>query len=158
MLLELLKKELLLNEKEALSFIRTAPNRYKHYNIKKRHGGERNIAEPTKSLKILQKWALNKFLIEFSCHSAAIAYIKKKNIKDFVLPHAKNKYLLKMDFEDFFNSIKSNDFKLFLQNNNTMLSNDEIELLTKIFFCRDKKMIISIYLLVHRHLHLFQIL
>ncbi|VTU06207.1 Retron-type reverse transcriptase [Actinobacillus indolicus] len=139
MLLELLKKEFLLNEKEAISFINTAPNRYKHYNIQKRHGGEREIAEPTRSLKKLQRWVLNKYFSTIECHSAAIAYSKNKSIKDFALPHAKKKYLLKMDFKDFFNSIKSDDFNLFLKERKLELSDDEVDYITNIFFCRNKK-------------------
>lgn len=139
MLLELLKKEFLLNEKEAISFINAAPNRYKYYNIKKRHGGEREIAEPTKSLKKLQRWVLSKYFSTIECHSAAIAYIKNKSIKDFALPHAKKKYLLKMDFKDFFNSIKSHDFNLFLKEKKLGLSDDEVNYITNIFFCRNKK-------------------
>lgn len=139
MLLELLKKEFLLNEKEAISFINTAPNRYKHYNIQKRHGGEREIAEPTRSLKKLQRWVLNKYFSTIECHSAAIAYSKNKSIKDFALPHAKKKYLLKMDFKDFFNSIKSYDFNLFLKERKLELSDDEVDYITNIFFCRNKK-------------------
>lgn len=139
MLLENLKKDFSLNESEALSFINSAPNRYKHYNIKKRHGGEREIAEPTKSLKVIQRWALNKFFKNFDIHSSAIAYVKNKNIRDFASPHAQKKYLLKMDFKEFFNSIKSYDFQIFLRKNNVDLNNDEINYITNIFFCRNKK-------------------
>lgn len=139
MLLEQLKKDFLLNEQEAISFIKSAPNRYKHYDIQKRHGGTREIAEPTKSLKVIQKWTLNKFLMNFEVHSASIAYTKKKNIKDFALPHVKNKYLLKLDFCDFFNSIKSQDFYNFIKQSKTTITEDEILLITNIFFCRNKK-------------------
>lgn len=139
MLLEQLKKDLSLNSNEAVSFIESAPNRYKHYYIKKRHGGKREIAEPTRTLKTLQLWAMNKYLSDFDIHESAVAYIKKKSIKDFVYPHAKNKYLLKLDFKDFFNSIESHDFILFLENAKTNLDSKDIDLLTKIFFCKNKK-------------------
>lgn len=139
MLLEQLKKDLSLNSNEAISFIDSAPNRYKHYYIKKRHGGEREIAEPTRTLKNLQIWAMNKYLLDFEIHKSAIAYVKKKGIKDFVYPHTKNKYLLKLDFKDFFNSIKSNDLKLFLEKYKNTISSTDIELLIKIFFCRNKE-------------------
>ena len=101
MLINDLKEKFPLNEKEILSFINSAPNRYKLYNIKKRHGGMREIAEPTKSLKILQSWALNKYLSKYNIHPSAIAYVKNKNIKDFVLPHSNNRYLLKIDLSSF---------------------------------------------------------
>ncbi|OAQ14472.1 reverse transcriptase [Bibersteinia trehalosi Y31] len=139
MLLEQLQKNFSLSKAESISFIESAPNRYKFYNVKKRHGGEREIAEPTRTLKTLQLWAMNQYLLDFDIHSSAIAYVKKKNIKDFVYPHTKNKYLLKLDFKDFFNSIKSHDFRLFLENTKFNLDDKEVDLLTKIFFCKNKK-------------------
>ncbi|WP_448757239.1 retron St85 family RNA-directed DNA polymerase [Aggregatibacter sp.] len=138
MLINDLKEKFPLNEKEILSFINSAPNRYKLYNIKKRHGGIREIAEPTKSLKILQSWALNKYLSKYKIHPSAIAYVKNKNIKDFVLPHSNNSYLLKMDFKDFFNSIKDIDFLNFLEDKASDFSQEERQLLTNIFFCKNK--------------------
>lgn len=138
MLLEKLKKDFSLNSDEAISFIKSAPSRYKIYNIKKRHGGEREIAEPTKSLKTLQRWALNIYLSEFKVHSSAIAYIKNKSIKNFVQPHSKNKYLLKIDFKNFFNSIKISDFVLFLRKKNPDLTENDIGYLSNIFFCKNK--------------------
>lgn len=147
MILESLIKYFSLNKNEAISFIKTSPNRYKKYSIKKRHGGEREIAEPTKSLKIIQKWALKEYLLPIKPHDSAIAYIKGKNIKNFALLHANNKYLLKIDFKDFFNSIESSDFIEFCHKNLKNLSEEDIELLVKIFFCKDKlsdKMYLSI--------------
>ena len=139
MLLDNLKKEFPLNNDEAISFINSAPNRYKVYKIKKRNGGEREIAEPTKSLKKLQYWALREYLLNCETHSSATAYVKNKNIKDFATPQARNKYILKMDFKDFFNSIKGYDFIHFLKEHLSSISEADAKLLTNIFFCRDKK-------------------
>lgn len=139
MLLEKLMKEFSLNKHEAISFIISAPNRYKIYNIKKRHGGEREIAEPTKSLKSIQMWGVKKYLEGLDIHPSATAYIKNKNIKDFASPHAKNKYLLKLDFKNFFNSITNSDFICFCKENITHLSENDISWLSYIFFCKNKK-------------------
>lgn len=45
-----------LNTTELNIFIKTAPYRYKKYEIPKRKGGTRTIAQPTKALKIVQRW------------------------------------------------------------------------------------------------------
>lgn len=139
MLLNQLQKDFSLSRKEAISFISSAPNRYKIYKVQKRHGGEREIAEPTKSLKIIQRWAVKNYLESLNIHSSAVAYVKNKNIIDFVLPHKNNKYLLKLDFKDFFNSITSTDFISFCKDNLSHLSSEDISLLSLIFFCKNKK-------------------
>ncbi len=139
MLLSQLQKDFSLSRTEAISFIFSAPNRYKIYKIKKRHGGEREIAEPTKSLKSIQKWAVRKYLEGLNISPSAVAYVKNKNIKNFAFPHVNNKYLLKLDFKDFFNSIIDTDFINFCKENLPNLSNEEVYLLSHIFFCKNKK-------------------
>lgn len=139
MIIEQMCDRFSLIEKEAKSFIESAPNRYKFYKIAKRHGGMREIASPTKALKIIQVWAFNKFLSNLEIHPSAIAYVKGKNIKDFVLPHSNNKYLLKIDFKNFFNSIDGADFLNFLEDKASYLLCEERQLLTNIFFCKNKK-------------------
>lgn len=139
MIIEELCKKFSLTEKEAKSFIESSPNRYKFYTIKKRHGGTREIAEPTKTLKIIQIWALDKFLSNIEINPSAIAYVKGKNIKDFAIPHSNNKYLLKVDFKNFFNSIKESDLLSFLKEKNSLFNEEDANLLAKIFFCRNKK-------------------
>ena len=47
-----------LSKPSAKLFIQTAPNRYKFHSITKRHGGFREIAQPVKELKIVQRWAI----------------------------------------------------------------------------------------------------
>ncbi|VGM96657.1 Retron-type reverse transcriptase [uncultured Avibacterium sp.] len=139
MILDKIEKDFSLNSGEVKSFISSAPNRYKVYSIKKRHGGTREIAEPTKSLKILQVWAVKNFLAKAEIHSSAIAYRKNKNIKDFASPHVNNKYMLKLDFNNFFNSIKEIDFKIFCKERLPELEDKTIDILAKILFCKDKK-------------------
>ncbi|MGE6811445.1 MULTISPECIES: retron St85 family RNA-directed DNA polymerase [unclassified Pseudoalteromonas] len=95
--------ELKKNEPEVIAFLLNAPNRYKVYKIPKRSHGHRIIAQPTSELKNYQRAFVK--LFKFPLHKSATAYRLGKSIKENALAHAKNKYLLKTDLENFFNSI-----------------------------------------------------
>lgn len=91
---------------ELIDLIKTAPNRYKEHYINKRNNrGKRLISQPTKELKYVQKYFIQNILNGLPIHYAAKAYRSGLSIKDHALPHANSKYLLKLDFRDFFPSI-----------------------------------------------------
>lgn len=95
--------------------INTAPYRYKVHNIEKRNGrGKRLIAQPTAELKIVQRWLVTSYLRDLPVHDAAIAYRANRSILDHAKKHADGRYLLKLDFENFFPSIRAEDFRLHL--------------------------------------------
>ncbi|WP_299019377.1 hypothetical protein [uncultured Photobacterium sp.] len=60
------------------------------------------IAHPSKELKFIQDLIINQLQSKLPIHDVATAYIKGKSIKDNAFPHAKSKYLLKMDLKSFF--------------------------------------------------------
>lgn len=88
-----------------------APRRYKVYSIAKRTSGYRTIAHPSAELKKVQYQIISAFsegnrpLAQLSIHSQAMAYKTGVGIKENAKMHSHNSYLLKMDFEQFFNSI-----------------------------------------------------
>ncbi|EKP0318993.1 retron St85 family RNA-directed DNA polymerase [Aeromonas dhakensis] len=84
-------------------FLQNAPRKYKVYRIPKRTSGFRIIAQPAKALKVYQRALMQ--LYTLPVHDAAMAYRKGKSIRDNALAHAQNQYLLKIDLENFFNSI-----------------------------------------------------
>lgn len=100
-------KELAINlgksEGAVYNFLKGASRRYKVYAIPKRTSGHRIIAQPSKELKLYQKKGLAIF--EFPIHDSAMAYRAGIGIKENADRHSKNSYLLKMDLENFFNSI-----------------------------------------------------
>lgn len=98
-----LAKHLGKTEKEVCDFLRFAPNKYKVYQIPKRSHGHRVIAQPSKELKVYQRAFLE--IYQFPVHQAATAYRKNVSIKDNAIIHKSSTYLLKTDFEKFFNSI-----------------------------------------------------
>ena len=100
-----------LSRSEVKLMIQTAPRRYKLHLIDKRNGrGTRQIAQPTAELKLVQRWIVSTYVNNLPVHPAAIAYRYKRSIADHAAPHAPQKYLLKLDFKDFFPSIQARDF------------------------------------------------
>lgn len=96
------------SEAEVTVLLQRAPLHYKVYKIPKRTFGERTIAQPTAALKTLQRAFL--LLQPFPAHNAAMAYREGVSIKDNAQQHRKNSYLLKMDLNNFFNSIDPHTF------------------------------------------------
>lgn len=95
------------SEHELTVLIATAPSRYKVHYIEKRGGrGRREIAQPTKEIKFLQRMLIKHELATIPIHAAAIAYRPGLSIADHARPHAQGRYLLKLDFKNFFPSIK----------------------------------------------------
>ena len=136
--LENFKKTFSLSTASAIMFIQTAPNRYKFHTIQKRHGGVREIAQPTKSLKIVQRWVINQYFQNCPIHEAATAYIKEKGILDHAKAHKSNKYLLKLDFKNFFNSINIQDFYEFINKSMSKFSGEDRDILGLLLFCKAK--------------------
>ncbi|EGQ8983002.1 retron St85 family RNA-directed DNA polymerase [Vibrio alginolyticus] len=79
------------------------PERYKLYYIPKRTHGVRLIAQPSRELKEYQRAFLSFY--KFPIHDCAMAYREGISIKDNAIAHKNNSYLLKLDLENFFNSI-----------------------------------------------------
>lgn len=95
------------SEHELIVLIASAASRYKVHYIEKRGGrGRREIAQPTKEIKFLQRVLVKHELDALPIHDAAVAYRVGLSIADHARPHAPERYLLKLDFRDFFPSIK----------------------------------------------------
>lgn len=89
--------------------IRSAPRRYKVFKIEKKGGGLRTVAQPSRELKLLQRFVVDRVLVELPVHEAAHGYVRGRGIKSNALAHAHARYLLKMDLENFFPSIRPLD-------------------------------------------------
>jgi RNA-directed DNA polymerase len=88
---------------------RTADHRYKVYTIPKVSGGERVIQHPAREVKFLQRWVVSNIFQHAPIHPTAMAYRPGRNVRDNALRHAQSRFFLKLDFEDFFPSIRSHD-------------------------------------------------
>lgn len=106
MIIKYLSSLLYMSDNEVINFAQTSPHRYKVYEIPKRNcKGTRIIAHPSKELKFIQKLLIHFLTDKLPIHNCAYAYRKGLGIKDNAARHKKSKYLLKMDFENFFPSI-----------------------------------------------------
>ncbi|WP_368643492.1 retron St85 family RNA-directed DNA polymerase [Castellaniella ginsengisoli] len=119
-------------ERELNLLIISAPRRYKEYWIPKRNGQQRLIAQPTPEIKLLQRWLIQHYLSDFPVHAAATAYRQGVGLKRNVLPHLRNRYMLKLDFKDFFPSLKSGDLFDFLKD--APIDQVDINILAQLLF------------------------
>ena len=129
----------LLSEAELMWLIRSAPRRYKVYQIPKRKPGQfRTIAQPAREVKSLQYWVMKNVLNTLPVHPTATAYREGKSIADNAHPHRNGSFLLKLDFTDFFPSIKARDFEGYLKKKLVDFESGDIQALSRILFWKPK--------------------
>lgn len=97
--------ELGLGNRASEQLIRTAPERYAHFTIPKRKGGDRDISQPASELKIVQRILIDRLLKRLPVHPAATAYADGTSIRENAARHAENGPIKKYDFENFFPSL-----------------------------------------------------
>jgi RNA-directed DNA polymerase len=122
MIVELAARRLALPVPFLLKVAATASHRYKTYAIPKKTGGERTIHHPARELKLIQGWLLHNVLSALPVHGAATAYRKGSNIRRNAIAHATNNYLLRVDFQDFFPSLRRRDVTGLLKVNRQRLA------------------------------------
>ncbi|MCB5228384.1 retron St85 family RNA-directed DNA polymerase [Alishewanella sp. 16-MA] len=139
-ILNSVSKESGLSVTDLLAFSKTCPHRYKVYFIAKRNSdAKRVIAQPSKEVKYLQGAVIKIFKSFDLVHEAAFAYKDGINIKQNAQVHANQKYILKMDFKDFFPSITPD--LLFSQLNiaKVFLSEKDKEFLSGLLFWKRRR-------------------
>jgi hypothetical protein len=134
-LLQNLSIELGLGARDLTRIILTAPKRYKVYEIPKKRGGTRTIAQPSREVKALQYFVLANLLSELPVHSAAAAYCKGKSILGNAVAHLNGRAILKLDFQDFFPSITVRDWVRYVRSSPRLnIESDELIFYNKILF------------------------
>jgi RNA-directed DNA polymerase len=106
-----------LSQVEIMRIVATAPARYKVYQIPKRDGGARTIAQPSRELKAIQRFILHEKISLFPVHEKAMAYHAGRNIWHNAEIHKHSNCILKLDFQSFFPSIKVADWEKFAKRN-----------------------------------------
>ena len=138
-LLDRLGRAVLLTKDELVVLIRSAPHRYKVYEIAKRARGKlRTIAQPAKEVKALQYWVMAHVLNGFDLHPAATGYRKGRSIAHNARVHARGRFLLKLDFKDFFPSFSARDLRVFLKKNQSDFDKETVDALCRILFWKPK--------------------
>lgn len=117
-----------------MHIITSAPRRYKIYEIPKRNGGTRVIAQPARDLKILQRYLLDTKLHQFPVHPAATAYVQRKNIAFNASLHTESSFILKLDFQNFFPSIKVDDWEMIARKSTLNFSRRDLAICNLIMF------------------------
>jgi RNA-directed DNA polymerase len=120
---------------------RSANYRYKQFTIKKADGkSDRPIEQPSKSLKLLQRWLVRRVFDLLPTHSCAFGYVKGRSIVTNAAVHQKGRYISRLDFEDFFPSLKSADIESLLRRKQitvggSILGEEDIQLVCQLV-CR----------------------
>lgn len=138
-LYQFLCSELSVSRQEVSQFALSAPKKYKVYTIPKRTSGKRTIAHPAKELKEYQRTLILFLELILPVHQAAYAYRKNISIKHNAEQHQKSRYMLKMDFQNFFYSINPELFFSILKKLNIDLIKEDYFLLTQLLFWSPSK-------------------
>lgn len=81
---------------------------YKTYEIPKKNGKKREIAQPNRELKAVQAWILRNILDKLYTSPHSKGFDLGTSILENALPHQGANYVLTIDLEDFFPSITAN--------------------------------------------------
>lgn len=107
---------------EYISIISKKNYKYKKYYINKKNGKKRLILQPSKELKVIQKWLLLNIFKFCPVSKNSAAYSIGNSVKKNALKHKNSNYILHMDIKDFFPSIHRNLVLDALQNNPSLKS------------------------------------
>ncbi|CRM80489.1 Retron-type reverse transcriptase [Pseudomonas sp. 22 E 5] len=105
---------LVVSSNDVSRLIIRAPHTYKTYEIDKKNGGKRSIAQPAKETKYIQRLLMTQLFSRLPVHSCAVAYKDGASIKKNAELHKNNQYISKFDFTNFFGSIKEPDISAHL--------------------------------------------
>lgn len=97
---------LVLPNEELRILINDISTYYRTFYIKKKNGTDREIVAPYPKLAYCQRWIYNNILLKVQIHKKATGFVKGKSIVNNAQTHLENNYILKLDIEDFFPSIK----------------------------------------------------
>lgn len=120
---------------EMMSIAKTAPKRYYIWEIAKRSGnGTRTICHPARELKAAQYYFLNEVLTNLPVHPGATAYVLGSSITKNAKVHVSSRVIMKLDFADFFNSLKVANWKRYATDHFSEWSEEELEFSCRILF------------------------
>jgi RNA-directed DNA polymerase len=130
-----ISREFSLSKADVEVLVNTAPQRYKVYYIDKRRGkGKRRIAQPSYELKKVQRYCISVLSEWCLVHDAAAAYVPGKSIKLNAERHKDSRFLLKIDFKNFFNSFVPDDFIYYMKSHCPKVDPKFYPVLVNIFY------------------------
>lgn len=111
----------------------SATPRYKSMVIKKRDGSDRQIYQPSRELKAIQRVLHDDLLSRLPIHPSAYAYREKINLKDHINAHRNSNFIARFDFKNFFPSIDKIDIEKFINDNCIKIDKEWTSEDTKLF-------------------------
>jgi len=145
-ILEQISQDLGLKPEYLIKLAKSASHRYKLYKIKKRTKGLRLISQPSAELKLIQRWLVDNIFSNFPVHKSVYSYKRGISISQLAKLHRKNKYLLRVDFKDFFHSIVAEDiYKLLINQSEKKqldLTNEDISTIISLV-CKKNRLTIG---------------
>ncbi|ACY52460.1 RNA-directed DNA polymerase from retron EC86 [Vibrio antiquarius] len=128
-----------LSIQDVIKGLSTAPLAYKVYTIPKRTKGERVIAQPSPFVKEVQRTLISVFLTKYKPSEVSTAYVEGKSIIDNAEAHKDNDWILKLDFKNFFPSLKPNDLFTFLEREGVVIGEFDKKILSSYLFRRNNR-------------------
>lgn len=101
-------EEIRISESSIKKYIGYADYYYLTYEIPKKSGGVRLIAQPCRQLKAIQSWILRNILDKLSSSDASKGFEIGTSIYDNAFPHIGSNVILALDLDNFFPSIPGN--------------------------------------------------
>lgn len=102
-------ESLAISNVDVIRLIVRAPHTYKKYEIEKKSGGKRLIAQPAKETKVIQRLLIDEVFSCLPVHDCAVAYKEGASIRKNAERHKDNQFISKFDFSNFFGSITELD-------------------------------------------------
>lgn len=115
MLIEHISESLMLTKPFILQIAENASDYYNKFSVPKKKGGTRVVYQPNKELKLLQRVLHDDLLSKLDVHTSCTAYLKGCSVKLNAERHKDKRFLLRLDFVDFFKSITHNDILFYLR-------------------------------------------
>lgn len=123
-------------------------NLYAKYYIPKKNGERREILQPSKELKVLQRWLVRNIFNEFPVSEFSSAYSKGNSVKRNAMQHKESNYICHTDIKDFFPSITRETMKRFFDENRDKINalelyEEDLELIMDICLYKGEKLVVG---------------
>lgn len=108
-ILELMAADLSLSKATLKSTIFSTKRKYRKFSIEKASGGQRVIHQPSVELKPILYWIQINILDKLPVHKISTAFKKGSSILNNASLHQESLYSIRVDIDNFFNSIQPQD-------------------------------------------------
>jgi RNA-directed DNA polymerase len=134
-----LQEELGVTGEQFVRLVARAPYAYKTYEIAKRSGGTRTIAQPARETKFIQSWLIEHVFSTLPINEHATAYSEGSSISKNADAHRQNSFIAKFDFSNFFPSITYDNLVVhFSRHLSKIASLDDIKIIARIACIKSK--------------------